>query len=200
MGGRGIRPPVQEQVGLVLDVGERAGRQVLLDDSLDERPVGERRGIVYGSAELPGQIDGDGLSLQRGVVQAEDESALGFGKEFDSLVDGCFRRTRLAANAAPGAALRVEDGLEIDRALGAGVLDPAQMVAVCLDLNVIAEATASGADQRPRDQGNTSVSTPFDPQSWGKRIRRRGASPSARPNRRRRESEARNTHDVQSSA
>jgi hypothetical protein len=44
------------------------------------------------------------------------------------------------------------------------------MGAVDLDLNVIAQAAASGADQRLRSQEDTSFSTPFDPPLLLRRI------------------------------
>jgi len=94
----------------------------------------------------------------------------------------------LPADAVLGTPLWVESGLEIGRALGAGVLDLAQATAIGLNLNVIAQAAASGADQRLRSQEDTSFSIPFDPippeadlRSWGKRIDAEGLRPSARP-------------------
>jgi hypothetical protein len=60
--------------------------------------------------------------------------------------------------------------LKIGRALGAGILDLAQATAIGLNLNVIAQAAASGADQRLRSQEDTSFSIPFDPPSLLRRI------------------------------
>jgi hypothetical protein len=72
-------------------------------------------------------------------------------------LNGFTQRAPLASNEGFCLALWIEAGTKIGRPLGTGVLDTAQIGTVDLNPDIVAQTTASGADQALRAQLKTSL-------------------------------------------